>query len=97
MKRFVLLVDDATQEQQNAVTSHFRNKPQGFWHIFSDAWLLMDPTEALTVYSLRDQLKSLVPGATTLVLPIDNAVNWAGFGKTESFKWLNDTWPKGAP
>lgn len=97
MRHFIMLVDDATTDQQNAVTKSFRGKPQGFWHIFSDAWLLMDPTNQLTVDSLRDHLKAVVPGAWTLVFPIDRPETWAGYGRSEDFKWLHEVWKQNTP
>lgn len=97
MRHFIMLVDDATVAQQNAVTKSFHGKQQGYWHFFSDAWLLIDPTDSLTVDGLRDHLKAVVPGATTLVLPIDNPKTWSGFGKTNDFKWLHESWSKTSP
>jgi hypothetical protein len=94
MRHFIMLVDDATVAQQNAVTESFRGKPQGFWHIFSDAWLLVDPTNSLSVEQLRDHLNVVVPGATTLVLPIDRPKTWAGFGQSDDFKWVHEVWPR---
>ncbi len=94
MAHFIVLVDDATVAQQNAITESFRGKPQGYWHYFSDAWLMVDPTNSWTVEKLRDHLRIVVPGATTLVLPIDRPSVWAGFGQTDHFKWLNDVWSK---
>lgn len=94
MRRFIMIVDDATPEQQNAITKSLEGKPQGFWHYFSDVWLIIDASNTCTTISLRDHLSQVVPGATTLILPIDNANEWQGFGKQDTFKWLHDTWPK---
>lgn len=94
MRRFLIMVDDATPTQQNLITEFFRGKPQGFWHHFTDAWLIADPTDVWTCESLRDQLSALVPGATTLVMQIDNPKAWAGYGNTQSFTWLHDSWSK---
>lgn len=92
MLRFVLIVDDATQEQQNSVTNSLKDKPYGFWHHLSDVWLLVDPNDQQTPASLRDYLKDIVPGATTLVLRIDDKHAWAGFGVPDNFKWVRDDW-----
>ncbi len=91
-KRFVAIVDDATVEQQNAVTSWIRGTDMGFWHYLSDVWLIADWHDKHTTETLRDQLKLLVPGKTTLVLPIQDPNSWAGFGPTDTFKWLHSTW-----
>lgn len=93
-KRFIVLVDDATPDEQNTVTEHFRASPYGFWHRFSDGWLITDRTgeNKVTAAGLRDELKRLVPGKTTLVVQMDNPTGWAGFGQTEAFQWLNEVW-----
>ena len=90
-KRFILVIDNPTEEQQNAVTNFFKN-PLGYWHWFSDVWLLTDPTNTWTVTSIRDKVKELIPEARVLVLPIESGTVWAGFGKGEMFKWLHNTW-----
>lgn len=91
MKRFILVVDNPTKEQQNAVTQFFKNR-LGYWHWFSDVWLLTDTTNTWTVTSIRDKVRELIPGARLLVFPIASGTVWAGSGKTEMFKWLHNTW-----
>ena len=85
-------MDDATPEQQNIVSKFLKTKPYGFWHHFSDSWFVTDRSETLTPLELRDELKRLLPGKTTFVVQMDDPTNWAGFGKTENFKWLRETW-----
>ena len=92
-KRFILVIDNPTKEQQNAVTNFFKNQ-LAYWHWFSDVWLLTDTTNTWTVTSIRDKVHELIPGTRLLVLPIESGTVWAGVGKTEVFKWLHNTWKR---
>lgn len=92
-KRFILVIDNPTKEQQNAVTNFFKNQ-LGYWHWFSDVWLLTDTTNTWTVSSIRDTVKGLIPEARLLVFAIGSGTAWAGSGKTEMFKWLHNTWKR---
>lgn len=86
------MVDDATAPQQDAVTQYLKTTHYGFWHYFSDGWLITDRSDTLTAALLRDQLNNLVPGKNTLVVQMDNPTQWAGYGQTEHFKWLHEVW-----
>ena len=88
-KRFIILVDDATREQQNAVTLFFKGK-FGYWHHFSDAWLVSTTRDEWTTAKIRDELKSVVPGPNILVLEIEAPNAWAGFGKKGMFDWFRE-------
>lgn len=91
-QRFVILVDNPTKEQQNRITQFFKSQPTGYWHWFSDAWLITDTTGEWAAGSIRSKIQELVPGIDTLVLKVDNDKGWAGFGKKEKFAWLFRTW-----
>ena len=91
-RRFALIVDDATREQQDSVTNWLRTTELSFWHYLSDVWLVLDSRDTETTVSLRDHLKQAVPGKTTMVLKVDGPNNWAAFGPTDKFKWLHSTW-----
>ena len=90
-QRFVILVDDATPEQQNAVTLYLKDKV-GYWHHFSDAWLVTTVSEGWSVTKFRDELRNVVKGPGVLVLKIDSPKGWAAFGAKGVFAWLHSTW-----
>ncbi len=92
-KRFILVIDNPTKEQQNAVTQFFKNQ-LGYWHWFSDVWLLTDSSNTWTAVSLRDKVKELVPGARLLVFMVESNHTWAAFGKEGMFNWLDKTWKR---
>ncbi|MCH9006242.1 MAG: hypothetical protein IH838_13265, partial [Proteobacteria bacterium] len=85
-RRFVLAIDNATKEQQNVVTNYFMNQ-MGYWHWFSDAWLLTDSEGLWNVASIRDKVQELLPGVDMIVLRVESDTDWAGFGQTDKFKW----------
>jgi hypothetical protein len=90
-QRFVVLVDDATPVQQNSVTLFLKGK-FGYWHHFSDAWLVTSSSGDWTAARLRDELKNVVPGPSVLVLKVDSPNGWAAFGTKGVFQWLHSTW-----
>ena len=93
-KRFILVIDNPTKEQQNAVTNFFKSRLLGYWHWFSDVWLLTDITNTWTVTSLRDKVQELIPEVEMIVLTVGSDSTWAGFGKKTKFKWLHNTWKR---
>ncbi|HPQ43897.1 MAG TPA: hypothetical protein PKZ42_06670 [Syntrophales bacterium] len=90
-KRFILVIDNATEIQQNTVSNYFKDH-MGYWHWFSDAWLLTDSTNTWNVASIRDKVQELIPDVDMIVLAIESNTDWAGFGQTKKFEWLHDTW-----
>lgn len=91
-RRFVFSIDNASVLQQNAVTTWLRTTPLGFWHQLSHVWLIVDRTNTHSVATLRDQFTRLVPGATLIVVAVEDPKAWAGFGPTPKFEWLGQVW-----
>lgn len=89
--RFVLMIDEATKEQQDIVTEFFRDKT-GYWHWFKDSWLITDVSGEWSVAKIRDKVQELVPGVSTLVLKVDSGESWAAYGQISRFDWLHKTW-----
>jgi hypothetical protein len=91
-RRFIVCIDQATSEQQNLLTQFLKNKGVGYWHWFSDLWLVTDTTLQISANSLRDEINTILPGAHKLVVQIDGQQTWSGFGPTQMFNWLKNTW-----
>lgn len=92
MKRFIVAVDNATEGQRNKITSFVKGK-YGYWHWYSDFWLLTSSDDSRTATSLREDLKEAVPGLFMFILEIEgDAHTWAAFGDKKHFKWLHETW-----
>jgi hypothetical protein len=94
-RHFIIVVNDATAEQQNAVTNHFTNRNGiGYWHWYSDMWLLIDSTNFWNAETLRDKLNELLPANHKFVCEVRYPANWAAFGNPDTFPWLHNEWSK---
>lgn len=91
-QRFVLIVDDATIQDQNTVSAFFRDKPPGFWHYLSDIWLVVTSDGEWSVGTLRDQIRLLLPEKRVFVFEVDRGSAWAAFGNSKSFEWISGQW-----
>lgn len=93
-KRFIVLLDQATQQQDTAFIEYLREKGFGWWHWIPNSWLVYSHTE-LTAAELRDEIKNIYPEATSIVLE-GSPGGWAGFGpKSDTknmFKWIEESW-----
>ena len=94
-RRFIVIINDASNTEQDVVTAHFRGVPGiGFWHWFSDVWLIVDTTNKLNAENLRNRLNELLPNSHKIVINAENVNNWAAYGRTENFQWFRDEWDK---
>jgi hypothetical protein len=92
-RRFVLCVDNATKEQQDTLTEFLKETSElGYWHWFSDVWLVIEYDQTWTAGKFRDHLNHIIPGANKMVFQIDGDNTWSGFGNEQMFKWMKDTW-----
>jgi len=94
MRRFIIVVDDATPTQQDAISNHFQNLRLAFWHRFTDMWLIADPTDSMTTNTLRDAVKRAISVKAVLVMKVDSPTAWASFGNKGDFDWLKTEWAK---
>jgi hypothetical protein len=92
--RFIIIVDDASREQQNTVTEFLRGQKCGYWHYFSDVWFLYETNKQWSAVSLRNKLMEILPGRTAIVLKIQDGTRWAAFGQPNIFTWVKESWTK---
>ena len=89
-KLFIVNVDsEATKDQRDAFTTFLRSKHSngGCWHHLPFTWLIADPVGALKAVALRDRLKVMMPGVTTLVVEVAPQ-DWATLGSKSAQGWL---------
>jgi hypothetical protein len=96
-KRFVVLVNSATKEQNLAFLAFLKASGLPWWHYLNNAWLLYDEQDRVSSEILRNKLIELYPGVTNLVLEFGPGMEtWNGFGpaseKRNMFKWLHSNW-----
>ena len=88
--RYVLLTEGATTEQKDAFTKALQGKPVGFWHWYSDSWIITDVSGGTfpTTASLRDAFHGFAPQATCVV--VSGAEGWASWLAPDKSKWFTD-------
>lgn len=96
-KRFVVALDSAIKEQDEAFKEYVRSRGLGWWHWLTNLWLLTDASGQLTASEIRDVLTEIYPRVHALVLELrGDDDTWSGIGpKTEKrnmFKWLHKNW-----
>jgi hypothetical protein len=98
-KRFIVLVEKSSEEQDHSFLEWAKSEKIGWWHWFQHAWLLSNSRGNLTASAIRDKLCDIYGTANTLVIELKGTDDtWSGFGpKNENkdmFKWIKDTWRK---
>ena len=98
-KRFVVIIENSTKEQNDSFLEWIRGEKVGWWHWFQNVWLLSNVGGDLTSKGVRDKVREFFPGANTLVLELrENEGTWSGFGpvggKRNMFAWLKKSWRK---
>ena len=96
-KRFVVLLDSPTPEQNKAFLGFLKEtKKFGYWHWMRDSWLLTSKDQEQTTISIRDHVKSMFPDVNNIVIEVPDGSTWSGFGpKGEDrnmFTWIHNTW-----
>lgn len=98
-KRFVLIIESSTKDQNDAFLVWVKEQRMGWWHWFQNAWLLSNPSGNLTASVIRDKAGEYFPGENTLVIELkEGEGTWSGFGpkseKRSMFAWLKRNWRK---
>ena len=96
MKRFVITTERTSEEQDQAFYAilHARWPQMGWWHNISETWLLIDPTDTITVDVLRDAAYEAFPGRCLIVIQVSADSTWAGMKRGNNFDWIEDEWSK---
>jgi hypothetical protein len=89
-KLFVLVVDDdATVVQRDALTHYLQEEPISFWHHLRNTWLIADPTGALRTTTLRDKVIELMPTVSVIVFQIDRPLAYSSYASKAGSSWLH--------
>jgi hypothetical protein len=95
--RLIFVTDSAvvTNEGRNALTAFLEAKGWSVWHWFQDLWLIDNVPEDTKLGSLRDEIKSVIPTLTRImIMTTEGEKNHAGQVPTEGIKWINEHWMK---
>ena len=92
---FVIGIDSTNKSQADAIREWIEGEGINWWHWVDGMWLLISDKRDLRVSTIRDQINTLAPGVTNLVIEV-KPITWSGFGpKSEArdmFKWLRENW-----
>lgn len=89
--RFVVVVDESTPEDQEAITDAVKaEEGVGWWHWFPQTWLIVDVKGRDAIW-WRDKLRLAAPNAHFLVVKATGGV-WAAAGTKKALQWLHEQW-----
>jgi hypothetical protein len=96
-RRYIVLLDEATKEQDDQLRNYIKENGLGWWHWLSNSWLLSDPRGTLSASEIRDKINEIYDGVHTIVIELyKGGDTWAGFGpkteKKDMFRWFHETW-----
>ena len=97
-KRFVVMLDSSTQEQNQAFLAFIQNQSLNWWHWLTNSWLIIGANVSADEISAKVQ--QIYPNIHHLVIELrtDGTEEWYGFGpsgeKRNMFPWLQQYWKK---
>jgi len=95
MNRFIVVLNNGSPAQKNAITALYQSKDWGFWHHIEDVWLLSGVPAGITARAISEELSSmpLIGKHVKLVIQIPSgpAPYW-GNGSEKSWEWMKATW-----
>lgn len=94
-RRFVILTNELSREQEERFLAYFKDKGYGWWHWLDNAWLIAMVDKTIEVGDLRDKLNEIAPSVHKLVMEV-SPVSWSGYGPSgeerNMFDWLHRNW-----
>lgn len=96
-KRFVVMIDSVTEDQNKKFLAWVKEENVGWWHWFDNSWLISNNRDHLTAATIRDKAMEIYSGENVLVLELhEGEGTWSGFGPNsgdkDMFKWIRDNW-----
>ena len=102
MKRFFIIgVNPTTKEGTEGIKDWLKDwkkeEKVGWWHWIDGMWLIVSRDPDISVSSIRDKVRKITNGATSLVVEIEPKT-WSGFGPASEtrnmFRWIHRNWKK---
>lgn len=96
-KRFIVLLERSTKEQNDAFLSFAKKHKLGWWHWIPNAWLLKGKDTTINASEIREAARDAYGSANNFVIELnEDGDTWSGFGpKTEKrnmFNWIHRNW-----
>ncbi len=94
---FLILVDQPSTSQRNAVHARVKKGTSGWWHNFNDAWIVRGGTTQDWSARLQPVFKTGTAGFLVFELPgSDTTRSWSYFGPNASTRlsWLHKSYTR---
>ena len=98
-RRFIVLLDSATPEQDKEFKKWVKEQGFGYWHWLSQSWLLVSTDSDVKAGDVRSKAMEIYDECDRLlVLELRGTSHdtWAGFGPrkqtTNMFTWIKNHW-----
>jgi hypothetical protein len=97
MKKFIIATNQATSEQQNAITKLVKDMGWGYWHWFENLWLLQNVPDDWAPGGIHATLirDPILKECSLIVMSVSDPISYWGNAPQESWSWMFDKW--GAP
>ena len=98
-RRFLVAIDDETSQDVASFMNYIKENHFGWWHWFSNVWLLVTTNHDITTNQIRDELVEICGDKSIFVSEVQ-PITWSNFGpqgnKTGDEKdisqWSNNNW-----
>jgi hypothetical protein len=90
VKKYVIVLDRATDEERAAVQSAIKENASGWWHHFRDAWIVSGRNRKYWRELMEETLISPASAVLILTLPEPGSRAWSYYGPfaDAKTKWL---------
>lgn len=96
MSKFVVILDNGTKEEQDAITAFLQTKTGwSVWHWMEDAWLVALVPPEVGAKSLCEEIRKMVPSIIYkkhLVMSIGDPISYWGGVTKEAWPWMATNW-----
>ena len=96
-KRFVVLLDSSSKEQNSEFLNWIKEQGLGSWHWLSHSWLIVDSAGISKASEIGNVVRNIYGATNHFVIEIsEDGDTWSGFGpKGEDrnmFTWIHKNW-----
>jgi hypothetical protein len=90
-QKFIILVDRATDDELNAAHEQIKKKAGGWWHRYTNTWIVGGLTEKAWRDLVRPVLTGISSSVLVMKLPDAGDRRWAYYGENveERMRWLH--------
>lgn len=95
MRKFIVTIEESTEEQDNLFLDYIKENEFNWWHWIKNFWIIIDYKDTINSLTLRDKVSEIY-GSRNLVLEFEKK-GWGGFGPNSDepggknmFNWLNN-------